>query len=105
MYNFRPPFLPMFPKNSPKHFQQPYNNFNMNQTVSSFQTFQAKAEETETISSPTANKTPSESPIWEIMGIKIYFDDLLIICILLFLYQEGIQDQYLFISLILLLLS
>ena len=43
--------------------------------------------------------------LFEILGLKIYFDDLLIICILLFLYQEGIKDQYLFISLILLLLS
>ncbi|MBR2240196.1 MAG: hypothetical protein IJ890_02270 [Clostridia bacterium] len=43
--------------------------------------------------------------LFEILGIKIYFDDLLLICILFFLYQEGIQDEYLFIALILLLLS
>jgi len=41
----------------------------------------------------------------EIMGIKLYFDDLLIICLLFFLYNEGVKDKYLFISLILLLLS
>lgn len=42
---------------------------------------------------------------FEIFGIKLYFDDILIICLLFFLYNEGVQDQYLFICLILLLLS
>ncbi len=41
----------------------------------------------------------------EIMGIKLFFDDLLLICLIFFLYNEGVQDQFLFISLILLLLS
>lgn len=48
---------------------------------------------------------PEHEFIFEIFGLKIYFDDLLLICIIFFLYQEGIQDQYLFIALILLLLS
>ena len=43
--------------------------------------------------------------LFEIFGLKIYFDDLLILCILIFLYQEGVKDEYLFISLILLLLN
>lgn len=43
--------------------------------------------------------------LFEIFGFKVYFDDLLIVCILLFLYQEGVEDEYLFISLILLLFS
>ena len=42
---------------------------------------------------------------FEIMGIKLYFDDILIICLLFFLYNEGVQDDGLFIALILLLLS
>lgn len=46
-----------------------------------------------------------DNTLFEILGIKIHFDDLLILCILLFLYQENINDEYLFISLILLLLS
>ena len=41
----------------------------------------------------------------EIMGIKLYFDDLLLICLIFFLYTEGVKDNWLFISLILLLLS
>lgn len=47
----------------------------------------------------------SEPVLFEVLGIKFYFDDILLICILLFLIQEGIHDEYLFISLILLLLS
>ena len=51
------------------------------------------------------NSKDNDDVLFEIFGLKIYFDDVLIICILLFLYQEGIQDEYLFIALILLLLS
>ena len=43
--------------------------------------------------------------IFEIFGIKLHYDDILLICLIFFLYNEGIQDEFLFISLILLLLS
>lgn len=42
---------------------------------------------------------------FEIFGLKLYFDDILIICILFFLYTEKVQDQELFMCLILLLLT
>lgn len=42
---------------------------------------------------------------FEFFGIKLFFDDILLIFLILFLYNEGIKDQYLFIALILLLLS
>lgn len=44
-------------------------------------------------------------PIFEIFGIKLYFDDILIASLIFFLYNEGVEDNLLFISLILLLLS
>lgn len=47
----------------------------------------------------------SSNECFEIFGLKLHFDDLLIICILFFLYQEDVKDTYLYISLILLLLS
>jgi hypothetical protein len=47
----------------------------------------------------------ADSPLFQIFGINLYFDDVLIVCILLFLYQEGVKDESLFIVLILLLLS
>ena len=46
-----------------------------------------------------------DEAIFEILGIKLYFDDILLLCLIFFLYTEGVQDQYLFIALILLLLS
>lgn len=46
-----------------------------------------------------------EDPILEILGITLYFDDILILGLLFFLYTEGVKDEFLFICLILLLLG
>lgn len=52
------------------------------------------------------NNLKNESnALFEIFGIKLYFDDILLISLIFFLYSEGVKDDYLFISLILLLLS
>ena len=58
-------------------------------------------------SNPKSNTTSGESSeyLFEIFGLKLYFDDVLIMCLLYFLYNEGVQDQELFLCLILLLLS
>ena len=42
---------------------------------------------------------------FDILGIRLYYDDILLIALILFLYTEHIEDQNLFICLILLLLS
>ena len=47
----------------------------------------------------------SEQPVLEILGISLYLDDLIILGLLFFLYKEGVKDDMLFLSLILLLLS
>lgn len=41
----------------------------------------------------------------EILGIKLHFDDILLILLIYFLYTEGVKDIYLFFTLILLLLT
>ncbi|MFR0822423.1 MAG: hypothetical protein ACLU84_04280 [Clostridia bacterium] len=46
-----------------------------------------------------------EKPIFEILGIRLYSDDLILLALLFFLYKEEVKDPSLFISLILLLLS
>lgn len=46
-----------------------------------------------------------ENNFIELFGIRLYFDDLLLICLIWFLYKEEVKDNLLFISLILLLLS
>lgn len=43
--------------------------------------------------------------IFEVFGIKLHYDDILLICLIFFLYNEGIKDEFLFIALVLLLLS
>ena len=52
-----------------------------------------------------ASSKEFENNYIEVMGIKLYFDDLLLICLIFFLYNEGVKDTFLFITLILLLLS
>lgn len=46
-----------------------------------------------------------DTPMFQLFGINLYFDDILLICLIFFLYQEGVKDESLFIALILLLLS
>lgn len=42
---------------------------------------------------------------FDIFGLKLYHDDILLIGLIFFLYKEEVKDQYLFFALILLLLS
>jgi len=42
---------------------------------------------------------------FEIFGLKLYSDDILLLGLIFFLYKEEVKDQYLFFALILLLLS
>lgn len=59
----------------------------------------------EDVKRSTHDKDNADSEYFEIFGLKLYFDDILLICMIFFLYSEGVEDQMLFISLILLLLS
>lgn len=52
-----------------------------------------------------SKKLDDSNYFFELFGLKLYFDDILLICLIFFLYQEGVKDDELFISLILLLLS
>lgn len=45
------------------------------------------------------------SQVFNIMGMTLHFDDILIISLLFFLYSEGVKDDMLFIALLLLLLG
>lgn len=46
-----------------------------------------------------------DEEFFNLFGIKLYHDDILLIGLIFFLYQEDVKDQYLFFALILLLLS
>ena len=56
-------------------------------------------------SNETKKEESDDSPIFQIFGISFYFDDILLICLIFFLYEEGVKDDILFVILILLLLS
>lgn len=53
----------------------------------------------------SSKSTDSDNPIFEIFGIKLYFDDIVIMGLLFFLYQENVKDEMLYIILFLLLFS
>lgn len=47
----------------------------------------------------------SSNPIINILGMELYLDDIIILCLLFILYKEDVKDEMLFIALILLLLN
>ena len=49
--------------------------------------------------------TDGDSPIFEIFGIKLYSDDLIILAVLFLLYEQNVKDEMLYIILFLLLFS
>ncbi len=51
------------------------------------------------------NRQALNLPVFDIFGIKLYNDDLLIIGLLFFLYSENVHDDELFLVLLLLLLN
>ncbi len=51
------------------------------------------------------NNNKYNTMLFNFFGLKLYFDDILLICLIFFLYNEGTKDDDLLIVLILLLLS
>ena len=49
--------------------------------------------------------TKNDEPLFEILGIELYLDDIIILGLLFILYKEGVKDEMLFLALILLLLT
>ena len=73
--------------------------------------FFEKKEEKTSIATPDEPRSTSPSstsnvqPIFEIFGIKLFLDDLIILGILFFLYKEEVKDDMLYIILFLLLFA
>lgn len=51
------------------------------------------------------DRKQKDSPFLEIFGLELFFDDILLLSLIFFLYSEGVKDEMLFIVLIMLLLS
>ena len=106
---FRLPFnFPYFPGFNSRYTYPVKNNFteiNKNTKINPYFNPDTKKSEDSSKNNSTSYSCESSEYFFEVFGLKLYFDDILIICILFFLYTEGVQDQELFICLILLLLS
>lgn len=107
MFNFFPFRMPYF--NFP-YYNNPYNKkYYQNSTpfAKNVDNYCDETKNSTTISSSTITNSSNhdEQAFISIFGINLYSDDILILCILFFLYSEGIKDEMLFICLILLLLS
>lgn len=83
--------------------QQKLHPCQLGQTENLPYTSQQKDQKTSKEDNPDRNK--EEREYFEIFGIKLYFDDILILCLLYFLYKEEVHDEMLFLALILLLIS
>ncbi len=54
----------------------------------------------------SCSKNQKKDDYWlDIFGIKLYYDDVLILSLLFFLYKEEVKDEWLFLALVLLLIS
>lgn len=99
-YNYSPYFNPANTNNS--SVSQSFNNSMYHNAFESNQKFE---------SAPKVEKQKNKSNsndydyLFDLFGLKLYFDDILILSLLFFLYTEGVKDEMLFISLLLLLIS
>lgn len=120
---FYPPFnMPFFYNNYryPTNFsnqkkhtkkKENYNNINYSFIKDSTKNYIEQNSPTQNVlgqnekASENSEKSEASEAFFEIFGLKLYFDDILIICILFFLYTEKVHNDELFICLILLLLT
>lgn len=108
MFNF--PFFG-YPYNYP--YYRYYNKYNHNSQAIQNTQVNNKQKETDSITNSkeignTINSraySDSNQAIFEIFGIKLYLDDLIILGLLFFLYQQDVNDEILYVILFLLLFS
>lgn len=91
----------------PFPYFNPYkrNNYYIN-PYSKVSNFNSNCNNVHTHKEELKEKNAPEEDIWlELFGIKLYFDDILILSLLFFLYKENVKDEGLFLALVLLLIS
>lgn len=107
--------FPPFRRPYPYHSNYSLHNTNVKKQNSEVNpSFPNSFSNSHTISRPDSNTASSQhlqnsddeqEECFEIFGLKLHFDDLLLIALLFFLYREEVKDSYLYMALILLLLS
>ncbi len=96
MFNF-----PYLPSPFPYYKRYGYNNYTKNNTYENINTKYHQNID----SKKTEPKNTNDTFLFDLFGIKLYFDDILLLCLIFFLYNEGVKDEGLFFALILLLLT
>ena len=84
------------------------NNSNINTplyTSTNKTTNNSHTKKIESNNNAKSNNIDSEPYLFDLFGLKLYFDDILLVCLIFFLYNEGVKDEGLFFALILLLLT
>ena len=92
-----PGYIPPFQYYKPYNYTPPTQNSKpvVNTDFSNKETFNSNTK-----------KQSSNDTVWlDLFGIKLYFDDVLILSLLFFLYKENVKDDGLFLALVLLLIS
>lgn len=92
---------------------QYYNNYYRNRAYQTYKPPVVEVEKPSVSEPPPPTKTEgrkfkdsNSDNVWlDLFGIKLYFDDVLILSLLFFLYKEEVKDEGLFLALILLLIS
>lgn len=100
--NFRPNYYR-------RNFYNPYNNYTHNIqescTPKIHKNTESKYIPEKCDIQNTFDDECDDDSIFDFFGLKLHFDDILIITLLLFLYKEDVKDTYLYVALILLLIS
>ena len=99
---------------SPAFFDRPQNKKACNNQTVNYNNFQnSRPTQVQNVNSNEChfekqkNKSNNNNNdyLFDLFGLKIYTDDVLLVSLIYFLYSEGVKDEGLFIVLILLLLS
>lgn len=100
--NFIPPNYSSFPF-SPNTLKSSNSNFFPNNQESE----KKSDSKNNNIQSNTPSKSlpPNKDFVLDLFGLKLYFDDVLILSLIFFLYKEDVKDEGLFLALVLLLIS
>lgn len=101
--------MPRFPGYGlPFQYYRPYNyNYRLRTPIPEpVQPHHQIPEEPQKLERSSPKKSKPDTPVWlDLFGIKLYFDDVLILSLLFFLYEEQVKDEGLFLALVMLLIS
>lgn len=99
--------MPRFPVYGPPfQYYRPYNYRPRTPAPKPVFSHNPISEEPPKLERSSPKKPKPDTPVWlDLFGIKLYFDDVLILSLLFFLYEEQVKDEGLFLALVMLLIS